>query len=210
MSKFEVILIRHGETEWNVQGRLQGQKDSPLTTAGIAQAKALGRRLKEDHFTHLYSSDLGRTMETARTIAHFTGHEIIPDSRLREKSLGVLESYTWDESKHLYPDVVAGIESAAHTYIVPEGESSNQMLVRTLYFLNEIAELHGGGRVAAVTHGAVLSALFRHVLGLPLDAPRRFHILNTSIHELAKENGVWWVNMLGDVRHTRMALDELE
>lgn len=210
MSKVEILLIRHGETEWNVQGRLQGQKDSPLTPTGVAQANAVARRLKDDTFSHLYSSDLGRSMATAQAIARQTQHSVIPDSRLREKSLGILEGLTWDESKHLYPDVVAGLEQSPHDYTAPEGENSRRMLARTLLFLNEIAERHEGGRVAAVTHGAVLSALLRHLLGIPLGTPRRFHILNTSIHELAKENGEWWINMLGDVRHIRTALDELE
>ena len=154
MSKFEIILIRHGETEWNVQGRLQGQKDSSLTAIGIAQANALAKRMKSENFSHLYSSDLGRAMDTAKA--------------------------------------VAGMDLSPHEYVVPEGESSRQMVERTLAFLDEVADRHPGERVAAVTHGAVLSALFRHVLGVPLGTPRRFHILNTSIHELAKENGVWW------------------
>ena len=210
MSKFEIILIRHGETEWNVQGRLQGQKDSSLTAIGIAQANALAKRMKSENFSHLYSSDLGRAMDTAKAIALRTKHTILPDARLREKNLGVLEGLTWEESKAQFPEAVAGMDLSPHEYVVPEGESSRQMVERTLAFLDEVADRHPGERVAAVTHGAVLSALFRHVLGVPLGTPRRFHILNTSIHELAKEDGVWWVNLLGDVHHTRTALDELE
>lgn len=210
MSKTEIILIRHGETEWNVVGRLQGQHDSLLTAAGMKQAKGLARRMKSDQFSHLYSSDLGRTMSTAQEIAHLTQHEVIPDKRLREKSLGILEGLTWSQAGERHPQVIKGLEQQGNAYVVPEGESTDQMLARTLDFLEEMAVRHTGGRIAAVTHGAVLSALFRHLLGIPLDTPRRFHILNTSIHEIANENGTWWVNLLGDTHHTRVALDELE
>lgn len=210
MSKTEIILIRHGETEWNVAGRLQGQHDSVLTAAGVKQAKALARRMKSDHFNHLYSSDLGRAMSTAQEIAHLTHHTVIADQRLREKSLGILEGLTWPQAGENYPEIVKGLEQRNYDYVVPEGESTQQMLTRTMDFLDEIADRHPGERVAAVTHGAVLSTLFRHLLGIPLETPRRFHILNTSIHEIAKENGTWWVNLLGDTHHTRVALDELE
>jgi probable phosphoglycerate mutase len=207
---FQIILIRHGETEWNMQGRLQGHHDSRLTAVGIAQAKKLAQRLKRERFSALYSSDLGRALETAHAIAHLTDHAVIADARLREKNLGILEGLTWAESRRQHPDVVAELDQSPHDYIVPGGESASQMLGRMLTFLDDLAERHPDDRVAAVTHGAMLSALFRHILGIPVGYPRRFHILNTSIHELAKENGVWWVHLLGDVHHTRLALDEVE
>lgn len=210
MSKTEIILIRHGETEWNVAGRLQGQHDSLLTATGVKQAKALARRLQSDQFSHLYSSDLGRALSTAQEIAHLTRHTVIADRRLREKSLGILEGLTWPQAGERHPEIVSELDRHNYDYVVPEGESNNQMLARTLAFMEEIAEHHPGERVAAVTHGAVLSALFRYLLGVPLGTPRRFHILNTSIHEIAKEQGVWWVNLLGDTHHTRVALDEVE
>lgn len=210
MSKTEIILIRHGETEWNVAGRLQGQHDSPLTATGVAQTKALGRRMKHESFTRIYSSDLGRAFHTAQAIAKVTGHTVLPDVRLREKALGELEGFTWEEANTQYPEITAELDTRPHEYVIPGGESGNQMLERTLNFLNEIVAQHPEERIVAVTHGAVLSALLRYILQIPRGTARRFHILNTSIHEIAWENNQWWVNLLGDVRHVRVGLDEIE
>ena len=85
MQRTQVIIVRHGETEWNIRGIRQGHLDSRLTAKGMAQAKALGARLGRERFTALYSSDLGRAVDTAREIADVTGHEIIADARLRER-----------------------------------------------------------------------------------------------------------------------------
>ncbi len=210
MSKTEIILIRHGETEWNVAGRLQGQHDSPLTAAGVAQTKALARRMKHESFTHIYSSDLGRAFQTAEAVAKMTGHTVLPDIRLREKGLGTLEGLTWDEATQQHPDVVAELDQRPHEYVIPDGESGKQMLERTLHFLTEMVAKHAGERIVAVTHGAVLSSLLRYILKIPRGTDRRFHILNTSIHEIAWESDEWWLTMLGDSRHVRMGLDEIE
>ena len=90
----ELLLVRHGETLWNQQGRMQGQHDSPLTTVGLQQAKQLAQRLKDASFTALYSSDLGRAHQTARCIADETGHEIVADRGLRERNFGIFEGLT--------------------------------------------------------------------------------------------------------------------
>src|SRR3954468_9986848 len=100
----DVLLIRHGETLWNQQGRMQGQDDSPLTTTGLEQARKLARRLKDVAFTTLYSSDLGRAHQTARCIADETGHEIVADQGLRERSFGIFEGLTNSEIEKRYPD----------------------------------------------------------------------------------------------------------
>ena len=86
-----IYIIRHGETEWNASGKKQGHLDSPLTPTGRAQAQALAARLSSESFSTLYSSDLGRAYTTARVIADQTGHEVVIDSRLRERSFGIFE-----------------------------------------------------------------------------------------------------------------------
>src|SRR5688572_19962610 len=90
----QLILIRHGETLWNTQHRMQGHADSPLTEDGLRQARQLAQRLTQIEFKALYSSDSGRALETARIVAAATGHEIIVDSRLRERNFGVFEGLT--------------------------------------------------------------------------------------------------------------------
>ena len=95
----ELILLRHGETEWNSAGRLQGHLDSALSPEGLRQADLLAARLSSVSFHALYSSDLGRALETARRIATRTGHSILQDWRLRERGLGVFEGLTRDEAR---------------------------------------------------------------------------------------------------------------
>src|SRR5215217_8566820 len=96
--KTELILLRHGETEWNALGLLQGHRDSPLSAEGLRQADALAARLATVSFSALYSSDLGRALQTAGRIAARTGHQVHADARLRERGLGVLEGLTREEA----------------------------------------------------------------------------------------------------------------
>src|SRR3954454_18160142 len=91
----KIVLVRHGETQWNVEQRIQGQGDSPLTPTGVEQARAIGRRLAREHFDRLVASDLGRAMQTAQEIAALTSHEVVPDARFRERHFGVGEGLTY-------------------------------------------------------------------------------------------------------------------
>ena len=100
MTRF--IAIRHGETKWNVEARIQGQGDSPLTAAGISQAEAIAQRLAGEKFDVLVASDLGRAAETARRIALRCGMELATDARLRERNFGLGEGLTYDEIDHRY------------------------------------------------------------------------------------------------------------
>ncbi len=97
MKHTHLILVRHGQTEWNIKGIRQGHLDSKLTDGGVAQAKALGARLAREKFTALYSSDLGRAVQTAKAIADLTGHEIVTDARLRERHLGIFQGLNAEE-----------------------------------------------------------------------------------------------------------------
>jgi len=90
----KLVIVRHGETEWNVQHKVMGQLDSPLTSKGIRQAKAIGDRLRRLKFTSLYSSDLGRAVQTANIIAEICEKKIIFDAELREWNMGIFEGLT--------------------------------------------------------------------------------------------------------------------
>src|SRR5205809_708167 len=104
MKKTQVIIVRHGQTQWNLKLIRQGHLDSPLTEKGMAQAKALAQRLAQEKFNALYSSDLGRAVQTAEMIAAVTGHEIVTDARLRERNLGVFQGLNGDEIKEKFPE----------------------------------------------------------------------------------------------------------
>jgi probable phosphoglycerate mutase len=173
MDRTQLIIVRHGQTQWNLKLIRQGHLDSPLTEKGIAQAKALGERLVQETFAALYSSDLGRAVQTAQMIAAATGHEIVTDPRLRERHLGIFQGLNGDELREKYPEEYRLHRTAGPGYVIPGGESVQQQVARNLDYLVGIAEKHRGETIIVVTHGGVLSGFFRHALSIPLEAPRR-------------------------------------
>ncbi|MDQ3248458.1 MAG: histidine phosphatase family protein, partial [Chloroflexota bacterium] len=163
MPTTEIILVRHGETAWNVEERLQGQMDSPLTPLGLAQTQAVANRLQHETFTTLYSSDLVRTQQMARAIAALTNHAIVLDQRLREKHFGIVQGMLGDEVQAAYPEISRDYRAGSPDYVVPGGESTHQLLARGLAFVNQIADRQPGEKIVAVTHGGLISALVRHI-----------------------------------------------
>ena len=123
MTLTHIILVRHGETLWNLEGRRQGQADSPLTPLGIAQAQAIAERLADEPVDALYSSDLTRALVTAGHVGAACGLPVIADARLREKSFGVLEGLQYAEVQAKYPEVSAQVERKSPDYVPPGGEA---------------------------------------------------------------------------------------
>jgi probable phosphoglycerate mutase len=201
MIRTQIIIVRHGQTQWNTRKIRQGHLDSELTDKGVAQARALGQRLARESFTALYSSDLGRALHTARMIAAMTGHEIVTDERLRERHLGVFQGLSGDEIKDKHPEEYRLHRTLGPEYVIPGGESVRQQVARNVDCLDEIALKHPGEKVVVVTHGGVVSGLFRHALDIPLDAPRRFEFVNAGLNVFAYEDGHWILRTWGDVSH---------
>ncbi len=201
MQRTQVIIVRHGETEWNLKGIRQGHLDSRLTTKGMAQAKALGARLGREKFTSLYSSDLGRAVETAQAIANVTGHAIVTDARLRERHLGIFQGLNAEEINSKYPEERRLMRTQGPGYVIPGGESMVQQVERNIGCMNELAAKHQGEQVVVVTHGGVVSGFFRHTLEISLEAPRRFEFVNAGINVFAHEDGNWMLLTWGDVSH---------
>jgi probable phosphoglycerate mutase len=200
MSAAHLILLRHGETEWNIEARYQGQLDSALTATGRAQAAALASRLVPHGVAVLYSSDLGRAQETARVIADATGLKVIPDSRLRERHLGIFQGLLKSEIREMFSDEYRRFKADAD-YVIPGGESARQCSTRIIGCLEEIARRHVGQKIAIVAHGGTVSSLLRHTLATPLEAPRRFERLNASWNVFLFEDGKWSLQTWGDVSH---------
>ncbi|MGA2793410.1 MAG: histidine phosphatase family protein [Roseiarcus sp.] len=197
----QFILVRHGETAWNREGRIQGHLDSPLNADGIAQARTLAERLRMESFAALISSDLGRARRTAQYISMRTGHTVIVDTRLRERQYGIFEGLTRSEAKSVYPDVYARYEDESVTYAIPGGESAEECFLRNLECLQELADRYPDRRIVVVTHGGVLDGLYRHVMGLPHVGSRAFAIVNASLNRFTYENDVWRLDRWGDVGH---------
>lgn len=201
MERTRFIIVRHGQTQWNHIGIRQGHLDSDLTDRGISQAKALGSRLARERFTHLYSSDLGRAVRTAEIIAACTGHEIVTDARLRERHLGIFQGLNGDEIKAKYPEEHRLHRTVGPDYVIPDGESVRQQVARNVAYLTEIAPKHVGETIVIVTHGGVLSGLFRHTFSIPFDAPRRFEFTNAGLNVFSYEQGSWYLQTWGDTSH---------
>jgi probable phosphoglycerate mutase len=197
----EILLIRHGETLWNQQGRMQGQNDSPLTALGLQQARLLARRLKNVRFTALYSSDLGRAHQTARCIADETGHEIVADPGLRERSFGIFEGLTNAEIEKRYPEHYAPFAAREPHFAMPHGESGAQFRARCVETLERIAGRHPDEVVAVVSHGLVLDSMYRTATGMRIEVARGFPLLNCSLNTFRYDGAQWTAVSMCDVAH---------
>jgi 2,3-bisphosphoglycerate-dependent phosphoglycerate mutase len=205
-----LLVIRHGETEWNSQGRFQGHRDSVLSAEGRAQAEALGEYLARERFDLLLSSDLGRALQTAGAIAMRTGHEIVVEPRLRERRMGIFEGLTPAEVEARYPDEYARFRTRDADYVIPEGESMRQLFERSVACFAGLVARHAGLTLATVTHGGVLAMLYRHARAMPLDAPRDFQLHNTGINRFRHRLGAWQLQSWGEVGHLERASDDPE
>lgn len=178
-------LIRHGETDWNVAGRLQGHREVPLNENGLRQARGLAATLaKEPPFAALYSSDLGRAKETAAAAAEVLGLPVTSRSELRERNFGVLSDLTWVEAEAKHPELFSRLRARDPDFVPAGGESLSQTFARTVTALNSIAREWPGAQVLVVTHGGVIDAAWRAANGVALHVKREFELHNASIHKL--------------------------
>ena len=204
MRPTHLILIRHGETFWNAEGRLQGQSDSPLTPRGVAQAQAIARRLQHEAFSALYASHLQRVLDTAAPIAAMSGHRVQVDPRLQERAYGIFEGLTHPEASVQHAAVYQEYQTnLSPDFAIPQAESTSQMLARGRTVLTELAERHPGERIVIVSHGSFLRVMLSHMLGIPLDIKQRFRLANGSLSEATWRAGEWNVLTLGEVYHLR-------
>jgi broad specificity phosphatase PhoE len=148
-----ILLARHGETDWNVERRWQGQSDTPLNDTGRAQARALAQELADEPIDAVYSSDLMRAHETARVVAEAHGLDVVAIRDLRERSFGSVEGLTTDEIQARHP----GIELPWS-----DDETREAMADRVLDALRRIADAHPDAHVLVVSHGGPLRAVLTH------------------------------------------------
>ena len=201
------IVVRHGETHWNVETRIQGQKDSELTAAGVAQAEAIGKRLARERFDALVASDMGRAMRTAERIAAQCGLAVVPEPRLRERSFGQGEGLTYAEVDARWPGVFSRSANTDPDAAIPGGETRRQFHERIRAAFEALARAHAGRRVAVVTHGGVLAVLYRIVHGIPLAHAHKVAISNASYngvvydHAAAGDAGAWALEAWDDIAH---------
>ena len=199
----EFILVRHGETAWNADGRIQGHLPTALNARGMRQAEAVASRLAGEAFDALYSSDLKRAMQTAQAIGEAAGCDTIPDARFREWKLGVLEGLTDAEAEARHPDAYRAYCRLDPDYAIPEGESIRERYRRSTQGAAELAARHPEGRFVVVAHGGVLDDFYRRATGLPLESPRDFKLFNASLNTFQIRNGAWTLVRWGDIDHLR-------
>ena len=207
----ELILIRHGETDWNADQRIQGHVDIALNRNGLAQAAAIGKRFEKDEIDVLVSSDLRRAMQTMAPIAEGRDLPVLPDQRLRERQLGILQGKSREEAQREMPQAYDVFRSRLPGARLEGGESLNAFAARVLDVLVELTETHRNKRIVAVTHGGVLDIAYRHATGMALDAARTFPIHNASVNTFRVEGGELVLVDWGDISHLpdKLAMDEI-
>lgn len=178
-----LVLIRHGETDWNLQGRWQGQSDTPLNDRGRAQAQAMAEGQRGLPLSAIYSSDLRRAVETAEALALVSGAPLHQDRRLREISLGKWEGMLFDDIQAQDGAQLHQLRADPARGRAPGGESPAEVQVRVRQVLDEIARDHPKGRVAIVSHGLALAALKVDLLGLPLEVVWQHEPANATPEE---------------------------
>ena len=197
----QFCFVRHGETDWNVELRMQGQIDLALNARGEAQALAVGRYFAGRTADALYSSDLLRARQTAEPAASALRLPMVLMPELRERHFGRCEGLTFAEIEARYVDDAAAIVSRDPFYVSPGGESRRQHETRILACIASLIERHPGQKLVVVTHGGVLDVIYRYVHGLPSDAPRDYPIPNAGINWLAISNTRWAIEAWGEVKH---------
>jgi probable phosphoglycerate mutase len=195
------VVLRHGETAWNREARIQGHKDSALSDEGLRQAEALGRRMDGEAVDAIVSSDLGRAYATAQFVARRTGHSVRVDARFRERSFGVGEGLTYEELDRAFPGSFSRVHETDPDFAIPGGESRRQFFVRVRGAFESLARDHRGQRIAVVTHGGVLGILYRLVHGIALSAPLPIPIANAAFNAVALHGSRWSVEAWGDTGH---------
>lgn len=180
-----LTVLRHGETDWNLDTRIQGHTDIPLNAAGHWQAARLAKALASEVLTAVYTSDLERAHATALAVARTQRLQPVPDTGLRERCFGALEGLTWAEIEALHPEDALHWRTRVPDWSPPGGGESLQVLrARVLATLNTLAARHLGEHIAVVAHGGVLDAIYRAATGLELAAPRSWLLRNAAINRL--------------------------
>lgn len=162
-----LLLIRHGETEWNVEGRYQGQTDVPLNERGRGQAQALAAAVAAMPIAAVYSSDLQRALDTARAVAERTGARLVIDARLREIDQGAWEGLVGAEVREQWHDLLVARRADPESFAPPGGEPFVAVRERVLAAVQDAVQVHPGETIALVSHGLALAIVRTALAGLP-------------------------------------------
>ena len=208
-----VLAIRHGETAWNVDTRIQGKLDIGLNEKGRDQAQRLGAALAKSQaqqpITAIYSSDLWRAYDTALAISKAIHVPVVSDEGLRERGFGVFEGKTFDEIAQLWPDQSQRWRARDPDFAPEGGESLTQFRDRILSASQALTARHPGEQIALVAHGGVMDVLYRAATGQGIQAPRTWSLGNAVINRLLWSPTAFTLVGWNDAQHLEdAAMDE--
>ena len=193
--------MRHGQSTWNSEHRIQGQLDPPLSAEGVRQAELLARRLAPRQFAGFYASDLKRAVQTAEIISAVIGQAPSPDQSLREIFLGEWEGLSTEEIAERYPQQWAAWVDEPDWDVVPGGEGAAKFDARVAAAIDAIMQRHQHGRVLVVTHGGVIQVALHRVVGRASRGLFPFRIQNASISLIEKRDGRMVIGGVNDIAH---------
>ncbi len=189
MDATRLIVVRHGETAWNVDTRIQGHLDIPLNATGLWQARQLGDALAGEAISAIYTSDLLRARKTAQAVADATGAALIDEPGLRERAFGSFQGRTFAEVETEHPEQARRWRQRDPDYAPDGGESLRVLRERVVDTTHRLAARHPGELVLLVTHGGVLDVLYRAATRQDIQAPRTWQLGNAAINRLLWTHG---------------------
>lgn len=179
-----ILAIRHGETAWNVDSRIQGHLDIPLNDQGREQARRLALSVAGEDLAAIYCSDLSRAHATASAVAEATGLPLVVDKGLRERAFGAFEGLSFTEIEQRWPEQARRWRQRDPLFAAEGGENLQAFYARCIDAVRALAERHAGEHIAIVAHGGVMDCLYRAASKLELHAPRSWELGNASINRL--------------------------
>lgn len=206
-------LVRHGETDWNVERRLQGHADIDLNMRGFAQAEQMARALQKINlqFDVLYTSDLQRAAKTAKEIEQLFNASALVSSALRERHLGALQGLTMDEAPKTEPELWRSHLDRNLNEELRGGESIAQFSSRIKEALDQIRKQHIGKTILIVSHGGALDMMYRLASNQSLDSEKAVAVPNASLNWISHDGHSWKIDGWGDTSHLEsLALDNLD
>ncbi len=204
-----VLAIRHGETAWNVDGRIQGQLDIPLNDTGRWQVHRLALAVADEGISAIYSSDLLRALETAQAVARGCGQPVTTEVGLRERGFGSFEGMSFDEINRRWPEQGERWRKRDPDFSAPGGETLREFSARAVACVARLAARHPGETIGVVSHGGVMDCLYRAATRVALDAPRSWQLGNASINRLLHSpQGFTVIGWSDDYHLDQSALDE--
>lgn len=205
----DILIIRHGQTDWNKKKRLQGHSDVPLNENGLLQAVTLAQTLKDEPLDAIFSSDLQRAWQTANEIAKCRRLSVHTDCIFRERCYGICEGMMSDEIREAFPESYEAWYAADPDHFFPDGErkteSPRQFHYRAMNAILNVAATYAGKKVAIVTHFGVIETAYRLAQDIPLGIRCRMPVLNTSINRFRFIAGKLELLKWGEATHLEEA-----